>query len=130
MKVYAVIDQLKKIWQNVYAPENDTRAMIEKYFHPDYKQCINGVILHRPEYIEHVIAQKNNIIVEYFDYVHHIQNGDDLFALYYPVGKSRDGTEIKGEVISYTRFKDGQILEIHGQVRLIKGEASSVDMDN
>jgi hypothetical protein len=49
-------DLLKNIWQAVYAPEADTTAIIKQHFHPDYKQCINGIYLKRDEYIQHVLA--------------------------------------------------------------------------
>ena len=32
------------------------------------------------------------------------------------------------EVIAYFQFKDNQIINIHGQVRMIEGKPSDVDM--
>ena len=53
----SLIDRLKRVWDAVYDPNRDVVEVIETYFHPDYKQCINGVVMHRDEYIDHVIAQ-------------------------------------------------------------------------
>jgi hypothetical protein len=122
------IERLKKIWAEVYDPKNDAAAVINEFFHKDYKQCINGVILTRPEYVNHVIAQKQNVVINHIEYVHHLEKDDELFAIYCPCGKSQDGTNIEAEVVCYFQFHNNQILNIHGQVRLLKGEFANVDM--
>ncbi len=124
------IDRIKNMWAAIYAPEKDVVTVVEKYFHPEYDQCINGVIMSRLEYIYHVIKQKKNMIINQIDYIHHIENGEELFAIYYPKGKNAEGLDIEAEVISYFLFRDEQIVKIHGQVRLIKGSFSDADMQN
>jgi hypothetical protein len=124
------IDRLKDIWTAVYDPKKDTAAVIDELFHPDYEQCINGVIMSRPEYIDHVLAQKTNMFIEHIEYLHHLENGEELFAIYCPKGKTPEGSDIEAEVICYFQFQDKQIRKIQGQVRLIKGELSDVDMQN
>lgn len=119
---------LKQIWTDLYAPNANVLAVIETYFHPEYEQCINGVILRRTEYIDHVIAQKNNMIVESIDYIHILANNNELFSLYIPRGKDIAGNPISAEVIAYFKFKDQQIIHIHGQVRMIEGKPAVVDM--
>lgn len=121
---------IKKMWEAVYDPEQDTRAVIEAYFHPDYTQCINGVTLTRAKYIDHVIAQKENMSLTHMAYVHIMEKGDEVFALYRPFALAHDGSQIEAEVISHFLFKDNQILNIHGQVRLITGDYAHVDMEN
>lgn len=122
------IDRLKNIWAVVYDPKKDVTAVIEEFFHPDYEQCINGVIMSRREYIDHVMAQKKNMVIEHIEYVHYLEKGEELFALYYVKAKNSEGSDIEAEVISYFQFQDKQILKIHGQVRLTKGDYSDVDM--
>lgn len=124
------IDRIKNMWSAIYDPRQNTTSVIDEYFHPEYEQCINGVILSRSEYIHHVIAQKNSMTITHIDYIHHLENGDELFALYRPRGKSAEDSDIEAEVISYFLFRDQQIIKIHGQVRLIKGRYSDVDMQN
>jgi len=119
---------LKSIWINVYDPIQDTRHSIEKFFHPHYEQCINGVILKLPEYIDHVIEQKKNIIINSIDYQHILEKENELFTIYYPHGKNFDDSPIKAEVIAYFHFEKQQIIRIHGQVRLIEGDLKDVDM--
>ncbi len=120
---------LKTIWNNVYNPIEDTRNTIKKFFHPDYEQCINGVIMQLPEYIDHVIEQKKNMVIDSIDYQHIIEHGNELFSIYYPNGKNINHDPIKAEVIAYFRFEGQQIIRIHGQVRLIQGDLKDVDMD-
>lgn len=119
---------LKKIWTSVYDPNADTAEIIKCFFHPDYEQCINGVVMRREEYTRHVIAQKTNMTVESIHYRHMLEMGDELFSVYYPEGKNTEGKPVKAEVIAYIRFENEQIIEIHGQVRMLDGKPSDADM--
>jgi hypothetical protein len=121
-------NQLKNIWNAVYNPSQDTHDTILKFFHPEYEQCINGVIMRLPEYIAHVIEQKKNMTIDSIDYLHTLEKGNELFTIYYPHGKNANDSPIKAEVIAYFRFEDQQIIRIHGQVRLIQGDLKDVDM--
>lgn len=121
-------DFLKHIWGLVYDPKADTVATIEKFFHENYEQCINGVTLNRKEYINHVLAQKQNMTIDTIEYKHIIEKGNELFAIYYPKGKNTKNLAIEGEVIAYFYFENKKILKIHGQVRLIKGNLTDADM--
>lgn len=119
---------IKTIWADIYAPDADIPNLIEQYFHHNYQQCINGVVLNRTQYIDHVVEQRKNLTVNTIDYKHIMEKADKLFAIYYPKGKAENNQCIEAEVIAYFHFKDQKILEIHGQVRLISGEPSDVDM--
>jgi NhaP-type Na+/H+ and K+/H+ antiporter len=116
------------MWTAIYDPNQNVLPVIETYFHPEYKQCINGVTLSRTAYIDHVIAQKNHMTITHIHYMHHLENETELFAIYQPKGKNIAGSDIETEVISYFLFQDEQIIEIKGQVRLIKGSYADVDM--
>lgn len=59
-----------------------------------------------------------------------MENGNELFSLYYPSGLNKDNLPIEAEVIAYFRFEQKQIIKIHGQVRLITGNYADVDMKN
>ena len=124
------VDLLKHIWEVVYDPKKDTSEMIKQCFHSDYEQCINGVELKRDEYIQHVIKQKQNMTINIVDYRHILEKENELFALYYVFGKSVSNQPIEVEVIAYFLFEKQQILKIHGQVRLIKGNVADIDMND
>lgn len=124
----AYIDLLKKIWDSVYDPKIDVTRTIEKFFHNDYEQCINGVRLNRAEYIHHVLAQRKNMHIDVIDYKNILEKGNELFAIYYPKGRNIHNFPLEAEVIAYFCFESQQILRIHGQVRLIKGNLADVDM--
>ena len=49
------IDIIQNMWIAIYDPNQNVLPVIETYFHPEYKQCINGVTLSRTAYIDHVI---------------------------------------------------------------------------
>lgn len=121
---------LKEVWNHIYDSKSDVSVVIENFFHPDYEQCINGVVMNRSEYIQHVLAQRETMTVDTIDYKHVLEKGDELFALYYPRGKNKLNLPLEAEVIAYYLFKNKKILKIHGQVRLIKGSFSDVDMNN
>jgi hypothetical protein len=119
---------LKQIWELVYAPEKDVRTVITHYFHPHYTQCINGVEMNFDDYIPHVKEQKQNMKIIKIDYKHIVGDGNEVFALYYPKGTNNEGLLVEAEVIAYFKFEEQKLKRIHGQVRLIEGSFSDVDM--
>lgn len=119
---------LKQIWESVYAPEKDVSTVIHHYFHPDYTQCINGVEINFDEYISHVQEQKQNMTRIKIDYKHIVQDNNEVFALYYPRGTNNEGLLVEAEVIAYFQFQEQKLKRIHGQVRLIEGRLSDIDM--
>lgn len=119
---------LKNIWDSLYDPQIEVSKAIEKYFHKNYEQCINGVRMNRGEYIHHVLEQKKNMSIDAIDYRHILEKGNELFAIYYPRGKNINNLPIEAEVICYFQFENEQILRAHGLVRLIKGDLADVDM--
>lgn len=124
----AYIDLLKCIWSSIYDPNTKVEEIVEQYFHPDYEQCINGEVMDRPNYIKHVLEQKKAMRIDSIDYQHFLEQGNELFALYYPRGKNIKNAPVEAEVIAYFRFENQKIVRIHGQVRLIQGDLSDVDM--
>ena len=123
------ITKIQEIWSDVYNPTLDTRNTIRKHFHPQYTQCINGVTMDREQYIEHVLAQKKNMVIEKFVYAHYLEKDNRVFVLYYPKGRDIHHQPMEAEVIAYFEFQGDQLLKIHGQVRLLEGMAQMVDMD-
>lgn len=122
------LEQIFHIWQVLYAKDQDPKLVIEEFFHEDYTQSISGVILNRVEYIRHVIEQRKNIQTMEFECKIHMSQNDKLFILYDAKGTNTQGDEIIAEVISYFEFKDQKVFKIHGQVHLLKGNPSDVDM--
>jgi len=123
-------DLLKNIWNSIYDPKIDAIETIERFFHPNYEQCINGVSMNRTQYVQHVLEQKQTMMIDTIDYKHVLEKGNELFAIYYPKGRNINNLPIEAEVIAYFAFKNKQLLRIHGQVRLIKGDLADVDMKN
>ena len=122
------LEQIFHIWQVLYAKDQDPKLVIEEFFHEDYTQSINGVILNRVEYLRHVIEQRKNIQTMEIECKIHMSQNDKLFILYDAKGTNTQGDEIIAEVISYFEFKDQKVFKIHGQVHLLKGNPSDVDM--
>jgi hypothetical protein len=123
------LEQIFHICKVLYAKGQDPKSVIEDFFHEDYTQVINGIILNRSEYITHVIEQRKNIQQMDFECKIHMNQKDKLFILYNAQGKNIQGDEIEAEVISYFEFKDQKVFKIHGQVHLLKGNPSDVDMN-
>ena len=119
---------IKRIWRDIYAPNADIIQTVDQYFHEDYEQSINGISMKRTEYIEHVLEQKKAMTIEKIEYKHIIEKENQLFALYYPRGRNTNNQELEAEVIAYFCFIKSKLISIHGQVRLIKGDVTDVDM--
>lgn len=122
------ITLLQTIWREVYDQTLDTEQTIRQYFTPSYIQCINGRQMDLPSYIQHVIEQKKNMTIHEIEYKTHLEDANNLFAIYYPLGLDKENDLIKAEVIAYFHFTGQQIDSIHGQVRLIQGDLHNVDM--
>jgi hypothetical protein len=120
--------KLKEIWEQVYNPETNINDVIEKYFHPEYKQCINDETLDREQYLSHVEEQRKGMNITSIDYKTFLEKEDKLFAIYYPKGVDTNNQAIEAEVIAYFHFKNQKIIYTHGQVRFISGNAESADM--
>jgi hypothetical protein len=81
------LEYIFQIWDRLYDKNQDTKSIIESFFHDDYVQCINGVVMHRNEYIDHVIEQKKNIKSMEFKYKNYLLQGNpDFRAFAYVVG--------------------------------------------
>ena len=119
---------IKRVWEDVYNLKLDTKQTIEKYFHPNFEQCINGVVIKRPEYITHVTAQKENFILNSIDYQESLEKKDEIFTAYYIKGKNKENIPIEAEVIIYAKLLASQILKVHGLVILTQGNEKEVDI--
>lgn len=124
------LEYIFQIWDKLYDRDQDTKSVIELFFHDDYMQCINGIVMNRKEYIDHVIEQKKNINSMEFKYKNYLSQADELFIIYNAKGKNILDEDIEAEVIAYFQFKDTKVLKIHGQVHLLKGKPSDVDMNH
>lgn len=119
---------LKNIWNSVYDPNTNTSNSIKQFFHPRFEQCINGVILNRDQYIQHVIEQKNNISISSMDYQKILEKENEIFAIYFAYGKNKNNEPFQAEIILYASFEDQKIIKIHGQVRLLMGNLADMNM--
>lgn len=123
------LDDLFHMWRVLYDKNQDTQEAIEKFFHDDYTQCINGVTMNRNDYTNHVIEQKNNLAFMNFKPKNHLAHLNELFVIYDAEGQNLKGEALEAEVIAYVQFKDLKVFKIHGQVHLSKGDPLDVDMD-
>ena len=121
-------DLVKQIWDQIYGPNTKVVNVIENFFHQGYEQCINGVVMNRSQYVDHVLEQRKSMTVDSIDYKHMLEKENEFFAIYYPIGKNANNLPLQAEVIAYFRFEGRKIHRIHGQVRLISGDLSDVDM--
>lgn len=122
------LEQVFHMWQMLYAKDQDPKSVIDDFFHEDYSQSINGVILNKDEHIQHVIEQRKHIQTMAFECKTHMSQNNQLFMIYDAKGINTQGDELIAEVIAYFEFKDKKIFKIHGQVHLLKGNPSDVDM--
>lgn len=119
---------LKEIWNAAYDTSNNFDEFFEKYIHHNYCQCINDVSMNRDQYKDHLFEQRLNMKIKHIDYKHIVECNNELFALYYPKCVNKLNQPIEAEVIAYFQFEGRKILKTHGQVQLLKGDLSDVDM--
>ncbi len=122
------LEKIFHIWDILYDKNQDPKVAIEEFFHKDYNQTINGLSLNRAEYINHIIEQRKTIESMEFKLKNHMLQDDKLFIIYNARGKNIEGNDIEAEIIAYFEFKNEKLFKIHGQVHLIKGNSSDIDM--
>ena len=124
------LEKIFEIWHILYDNNNkDTEKTIEEHFHVDYVQSINCIIMDRSTYIDHVNKQKMNMKTMTFNCTQHIEQGDKIFVIYTVKGENSKGSAVDAEVISYFEFKEEKIFRIHGQVHLLQGNLSDIDIE-
>lgn len=116
---------IQQVWDTVYDPDIPAKETIEKFFHPEFEQCINDEVMNRSQFIEHVLEQKQDMTVQKFEYAHMVENEGEVFAIYYPLATDRQGEVISAEVIAHFLFKENQIYRIKGRVELKSGMATN-----
>lgn len=119
---------LKEFWNAVYDKSKSIDDVFERYIHEQYSQCINGVFMQRDDYIKHILQQRELMSIDKIEYAHILEKDKEVFALYYPEGTNRLNMPIKAEVIAYFRFRNEKLFKTHGQVQLLEGNLSDVDM--
>lgn len=122
------LEKISKVWDALYDKQNAVEQVVERFFHPEYKQCINGVELNRDEYVAHVSEQRRNLDSVTFRYEEHLSDANKLFAIYYVNGKNASGNDLDAEVIAHFEFMDDMVYRIHGQVRVMHGDPADADM--
>jgi hypothetical protein len=62
------------------------------------------------------------------DYQSYLEDGDTVFAIYFPKATDDEGNKIIAEVIAKFVFENDTIHHIHGHVRFLSGSSEKLDM--
>lgn len=120
--------QLKTIFHSVFQSNEFDQAVIERYFHPDYTQDVNGEALNYSQFIDHIRTLKKTLSNIHIDFRHLVEEGDQVTSVHFASGTKSNGKNIKAKVIAYFRFKDNKIIYCNELTQLIEGETSDKDL--
>ena len=123
-------EMLSKLWHELYDPKTNVKLCVEKWFHPEFKETMNGVVRSRDEYISHISKQKLDLVLERIDFKEHMDKDDQFFEIYRVHAHDLHHHPIEAEVIAFFQLKGSQIFSIHGQMHMIKGSLHSVHIKN
>lgn len=119
---------LKKIFADVFESPDFDFKVIQKHFHPDYTQCVDGKTLHFDQFVEHMKALKASIKEVKVSFEHLIAEDNSVCSIHYPEGVKSNGQRIKAKVIALFKFKDLQLIFCDELTQLIVGEKEDRDL--
>ena len=121
-------EALKQMFQEIFANPIFNKSAIEKYFAPEYRQEVDGKVLHYEQFCKHVLVQKETIASMEFDFQTLVSEGNILFSNHLVTASTKTGGYGKIRVIAEFHFKNGQITYCNELTHLVSGNPEDRDI--
>jgi hypothetical protein len=130
--VQAPVDILRNMFRDVFCTDSVDQTKIEQYFHPDYKQIVNGLdAMDRDQFVEHLRALKQvvkHISIE-IDKAVQSPDGSAASTLHVSSGVKSDTVVVRARVIAFWEFdQTGRITRCEEATHLLSGDATDADL--
>lgn len=112
---------LREIFNIILSQGKTDNNTINKYFHEDYVQLVDGEKLNRDDFVRHIKALHNsekNITVEF---KHMLAEANKVATVHTATGTKEDGQQVVAKVIALFIFKDGRIIMCDELTSIIEG---------
>ncbi|MCH9644171.1 MAG: nuclear transport factor 2 family protein [Gammaproteobacteria bacterium] len=119
---------IKGSFRDIFESESIDDAMVAKYFHPDYKQYVDGKELDYNQFIEHVKQLTSAVSSAKVEFQHLVAEGDSVCSVHIASGIKPDGRKVRAKVIAYFEIKEGLIVLCDELTYMLEGDEADRDL--
>ncbi len=119
---------IQSIFADIFEKPGFDLALIEKHFHPDYQQWVNGESLDFNGFVDHMKALKSALKTVKITFEHLVEEGDRVCSIHYPQAEKNDGSHMKGKVIAFFKFSGDQLIACDELTHLLEGTDEDRDL--
>lgn len=120
-------DIVKQAFDQLFKATTLNETLISQYFHPDYKQYVDGKELDYTAFITHMKAVKSSVHDTKVTFKHLISEGNSVCSVHIAEGTKANGKRVRFKVIAYFEIKENKIVLCDELSHLLEGDA--VDRD-
>src|ERR1700733_1406009 len=104
------------------------RAMIDRYFSPEYVQHVDGKTLGYAEMLPHLLKQKEALVSVKVTILGVAEEGDFVFTNHEVVAVKKTGERVRFKVLAQFTVRDQKIIGCDELTRMIEGHAQDRDL--
>ena len=119
---------IKEAFKNVLESNIYNRELVNKYFHADYKQYVDGKKIDHTQFHEHIEAQKEVASKLSTSFKSIIQQENIVFSNHIVKVTKKDNTYVTTHVIAEFRLKDNMIYYCDELTHMIEGSEYDKDL--
>jgi len=104
-------------------------ATLDRYFSPDFRQCVDGVSLSRAEFAQHIRLLRQRLRSGRIEVIEALRDGRRIADRHTVHAWRHDGGEVRAEVLLFGELAaDGRICRVDEVTRLLAGAPGDADL--
>ena len=119
---------IKESFKNVLESKTFDQELVDKYFHSNYIQFVDGNKIEFDQFLEHIKTQKKIIKEISTTFKTIIQDGNTVFSNHVVNILKTNNTSVTTHVIAEFRLKNNKIHYCDELTHMIKGDASDKNL--
>lgn len=119
---------IQQIFSDIFESSGYKQAEIEKHFHPDYQQHVDGKVLNFESFSAHIKALKDVIVSTKVHFEHILEEGNRVSTIHHIEARKKDGSEVKAYVMAYFEFEGDQLILCKELTRITQGSKEDADL--
>lgn len=118
----------QRIFKDMFEKETFDLSLVQKYFHPEYIQHVDGKTINYDQFIQHIQALKAAVKQVKIVFEQLVTEGQTVCSNHYAHVTKADGSQSKTKVIAFLTFKDNQLIRCDELTHLLQGDAEDKDL--
>lgn len=119
---------LQQAFRELFDPTLPTEGIAARYFHPDYRQWVDGTVLDYPHFLRHIDTVKRHAAQMSICFTDVLRDGEQLAERHEVHATMRDGSRMQVVVMAFHTLRDGRIAEIRELTRIEQGDPALRDL--